>query len=165
MLLFNVCWQCSDRGENQGHSRSVLPTSTSPARVWRRASRHLDSDETVLERRTLGKTFFQRHCEKTQSRQWRKVIVALYWSSLVQNPYTSYESKKKNGVSVLICLPTLLLHTQCFRKKKQISVRLALSVVSQYIIERWFHFPSQLSWRKCQMANFVWNFHVVGSST
>jgi len=49
--------RCSDCGENQGQPRSVLPTSTSPARVWRLASRHLDSDEAVLGRGTLGKTF------------------------------------------------------------------------------------------------------------
>jgi len=47
---------CSDPGENQRHPCSVLPTSTSPARVSGRASRHLDSDEAVLGRGTVWTT-------------------------------------------------------------------------------------------------------------
>jgi len=47
---------CSDRGENQGHSYSVLSTSIFRARVRSHPSTDLDSDETVLGRRTVWKT-------------------------------------------------------------------------------------------------------------
>jgi len=61
--------RCSDRGENQRHSCSVLSTFASSARVWGRTSRHLDSDETVLGRGTVWETFVQRHRQISQDYQ------------------------------------------------------------------------------------------------
>jgi len=49
----HICWMvCSDRGKSQGHSCAVLQTRYSQGRVGGYTSRHLDSDETMLGRRT-----------------------------------------------------------------------------------------------------------------
>jgi len=68
--------RCSTRGKNQKHFCSVLPTYTSSARVWGRASRHLDSDETVLGWRTVWETFVNRHQQNSEDHQQRKVRIS-----------------------------------------------------------------------------------------
>ena len=96
---FNIKW-CSDHGENQRHSCSVLSTSASPARVWGRSSRHLDSDETVLGRGTVWETFVQRRHQISQEHKRRKV---------------------SNPVPPVIVLRSSIIHVRCSFRKKQCS--------------------------------------------
>jgi len=75
--------RCSDRGKNQRHSWSVLPTTTSSTRVWERGSRHLDFDETMLGRGTIWKTYiWWNHQDSQVHQQWKVSII-------YRQPYSS----------------------------------------------------------------------------
>ena len=90
LWLFNE-WR-SDCGENQRYSCTVLPTSASPARVWRRTSRHPDSDETMLGRGTVWKTFVCRSRQSLQNHKQREVSIFPF----VQHQYQYQYQYHKN---------------------------------------------------------------------
>ena len=96
---------CSCRAENPRQRSSFLSTSTARARVCRHPSRYSYSDETVLGRRTVWKTFVWWSCQSSQDRQqWKVSIVrhhSIKYTSTRCKPGLSFSAKRATIVKII----------------------------------------------------------------